>query len=135
MSAGWHCNSLQMASNVEKRIALAFPVFRMERLAGVMSIFSDNSFSEIFRFAIMTSKFTIIAIVSDVLDGKLLFFSQLVGDIQYLCKQQDDDRDRDMFGRNRFVERITGWYKGFQTIDGQIVVQQSREVEQQHVER
>lgn len=53
---------LQIASKVEKRMAFAFPVFSMERLAGVRSIFSAKSPSEIFRFAIITSKFTIIGI-------------------------------------------------------------------------
>ena len=43
-------------------MAFAFPVFNMERLAGVRSIFSAKSPSEIFRFAIITSKFTIIGI-------------------------------------------------------------------------
>ena len=43
-------------------LLLAFPVFNMERLAGVRSIFSAKSPSEIFRFAIITSKFTIIGI-------------------------------------------------------------------------
>ena len=62
ISPGWQSNSLQMASRVEKRTALAFPVFRMERLAGVRSIRSASSPSEIFRFAIITSRFTIMGI-------------------------------------------------------------------------
>ena len=73
MSPGWQSNSLQIASSVEKRIAFAFPVFRIERLAGVRSIFSASSLSEIFRFAIITSKFTIIGIVQ-VLIIRCLFF-------------------------------------------------------------
>ena len=67
MSPGWHSSSLQMASNVEKRMAFAFPVFNMERLAGVRSIFSARSPSEIFRFAIITSRFTIIGMVQFIL--------------------------------------------------------------------
>ena len=59
---GWQFSSLQMASSVEKRTALAFPVFRIERFAGVRSIRSASSPSEIFRFAIITSRFTIIGI-------------------------------------------------------------------------
>ena len=39
-SPGWQSKASQMAERVEKRMALAFPVFRMERLAGVMPIFS-----------------------------------------------------------------------------------------------
>ena len=62
ISPGWQFSSLQIASRVEKRMAFAFPVFNMERLAGVRSIFSAKSPSEIFRFAIITSKFTIIGI-------------------------------------------------------------------------
>ncbi len=62
ISPGWQFSSRQMASRVEKRTALAFPVFKMERLAGVRSIRSASSLSEIFRFAIMTSRFTMIGI-------------------------------------------------------------------------
>lgn len=64
ISPGWQSSSLQMASRVEKRMALAFPVFSMDRLAGVISILSANSPSEIFRRAIIMSRFTIIAINS-----------------------------------------------------------------------
>ena len=64
ISPGWQSNSRQRASRVEKRTALAFPVFRMERLAGVRSILSANSPNEIFRFAIITSRFTIMGIGS-----------------------------------------------------------------------
>ena len=62
ISPGWQFSSRQMASRVEKRTALAFPVFKMERLAGVRSIRSASSPSEIFRFAIITSRFTMIGI-------------------------------------------------------------------------
>mgnify|MGYP002233824791 CR=1 FL=1 len=55
-------SSLQIASRVEKRIALALPVFRIERFAGVIPIRSAKSPKVIFLFAIITSKFTIIAI-------------------------------------------------------------------------
>lgn len=61
-SPGWHSSALQMASSVLNRIALAFPVLSMERFASVRSTFSDSSFSDIFRLAIMTSRFTIIDI-------------------------------------------------------------------------
>jgi len=62
MSLGWQSNALQIASKVLKRIAFAFPVFKMERLDNVKSTLSESSFREIFRFAIITSKFTMIAI-------------------------------------------------------------------------
>ena len=55
-----------MDSKVLKRIAFAFPVFRMERLDNVKSTFSESSLSEILRFAIITSKFTIIGIAQIV---------------------------------------------------------------------
>jgi hypothetical protein len=55
-----------MASNVLNRMAFAFPVLSMERLASVMSTFSESSFSDIFRFAIITSKFTIIGMAYTV---------------------------------------------------------------------
>ena len=61
MSLGWQFSSRQMASSVEKRIALALPFLRMERLAGVISTRSASSPSDIFRFAIMTSMLMIIA--------------------------------------------------------------------------
>lgn len=60
MSPGWQSKALQIASKVVNRIALAFPVFKMERLERVNSTFSESSFSDIFRFAIITSRFTII---------------------------------------------------------------------------
>ena len=60
MSPGWQASSRQMASRVEKRMALALPVFRMERFACVRPTRSDNSPSEILRLAISTSRFTII---------------------------------------------------------------------------
>lgn len=59
MSPGWQSSSRQMASSVEKRMALAFPVFRMERLAGVRSMRSASVPRGIFRLAIITSRFTI----------------------------------------------------------------------------
>jgi hypothetical protein len=59
MSAGWQSNTLQMASSVLNRMALALPVFRIERFESVKSTFSESSFNDIFRFAIITSKFTI----------------------------------------------------------------------------
>ena len=62
MSPGWQLRALQMASSVEKRMALALPVFRMERLAGVRSMVAASSLSDILRRAIITSRFTIIGI-------------------------------------------------------------------------
>lgn len=47
-------------------MAFALPVFRIERLDRVKSTLSESSFSEIFRLAITTSKFTTIAIAQIV---------------------------------------------------------------------
>jgi hypothetical protein len=63
ISAGWQSSAWQMASRVLNLIALALPVFKIERLEGVKSTFSDSSFNDIFRLAIITSKFTIIGMV------------------------------------------------------------------------
>lgn len=62
MSPGWQSKALQIASRVLNRIAFALPVFKIERLDNVKSTFAESSFREIFRFAIITSKFTMIGI-------------------------------------------------------------------------
>src|SRR5262249_20378035 len=48
ISPGWHCNALQIASNVDSRIALALPFFKTEMLAIVMPTFSASSVTLIF---------------------------------------------------------------------------------------
>ena len=50
----------QIAFKVDKRSAFAFPVFKIERFDRVKSTFPDSSLSDIFRRAIITSKFTMI---------------------------------------------------------------------------
>ena len=62
ISDGWQFNALQMASKVLNRIAFASPVFNIERFDKVSPTLSDSSFSDILRFAIITSKFTMIGI-------------------------------------------------------------------------
>lgn len=62
MSPGWHSNSLHIASKVVKRTALALPVFNIDKLAGVIPMRFESSFNEILRFAIITSRFTIMGI-------------------------------------------------------------------------
>ncbi len=62
MSPGWQFNTSHITSSVLNRMAFAFPVFRIERLDRVKPTFSESSFSDIFRFAIITSKFTIMGI-------------------------------------------------------------------------
>ena len=61
-SPGWQSSALQIDSKVLNLIAFAFPVFKMERFESVKSTLSDSSLSDILRFAIITSKFTMIGI-------------------------------------------------------------------------
>lgn len=55
-SRGWQSSALQIASSVEKRIARAFPVFSVERLARVMLTSADSSVNVILRSINMRSK-------------------------------------------------------------------------------
>ena len=57
MSPGVQFSSRQMASKVCRRMALALPVLRMERLAWVRPILSAKSLERTLRLAIITSKF------------------------------------------------------------------------------
>ncbi len=66
MSPGWQFRALQIASSVEKRMALALPFFNIERLAIVMPTFSVNSVTLIFLRASITSILIIIAILHTV---------------------------------------------------------------------
>src|SRR5688572_1566338 len=61
MSPGWQSRAWQRASRVEKRMALALPFFRIERLAIVMPTRSASSVTLIFRLASITSMVTIVA--------------------------------------------------------------------------
>ena len=56
MSPGWQESALQMASSVEKRIALILPVFILERLTLDTPTFSDRSFRLILRSAMTRSR-------------------------------------------------------------------------------
>ena len=62
ISPGWHPKALHTASNVDKRIAFAFPFFNTEILAIVIPTFSASSVTLIFLFASITSMLMIIAI-------------------------------------------------------------------------
>ena len=80
ISPGWHSSVSQMASSVEKRMALALPVLRMDRFCGVMSTAVARSFSRILRCARTTSRLTMMGIN---LNGQFLFllnFPALVHD-------------------------------------------------------
>src|SRR3954464_1454695 len=61
ISPGWQARARQMPSRVEKRMALALPFFRMERLAIVMPTRSASSVTLILRLASITSMLTIVA--------------------------------------------------------------------------
>src|SRR5256714_8262733 len=61
MSPGWHQSALQIASSVEKRIARALPVLRIERLASVIPTRSASSVSVIRRSWSRSSSLTAIA--------------------------------------------------------------------------
>src|SRR5688572_9500901 len=61
MSPGWHESAPQIASSVEKRIARALPVLRIDRLASVMPTRSASSVSVIRRSWSRSSSFTAIA--------------------------------------------------------------------------
>src|ERR1044071_8935657 len=61
MSPGWHESARQIASSVEKRIARAFPVLRIERLAKVIPVRSASAVSVIRRSWRMSSSLTVIA--------------------------------------------------------------------------
>ena len=62
ISPGWHSSVSQIASSVEKRMALALPVLRMDRFCGVMSTASARSFRRILRCARTTSRLTMMGI-------------------------------------------------------------------------
>src|ERR1700754_68012 len=62
MSPGWHESASQIASSVEKRIARALPVLRIERLASAIPIRSASSVSVIRRSWSMSSSLMAIAI-------------------------------------------------------------------------
>ena len=66
MSAGWHCSTSQIFSKVEKRIALALPVFRIERLEIVIPTFSASSDNDILRFANITSRLTMMGMIKQL---------------------------------------------------------------------
>src|SRR5215216_2675806 len=61
MSPGWHESASQIASSVEKRIARALPVLRIERLASVIPTRSASSVSVIRRSCSRSSSLTAIA--------------------------------------------------------------------------
>ena len=62
ISPGWHLSARQIASNVDRRIALALPFFNTEILAMVIPTFSVSSVTLIFLLASITSMLMMIAI-------------------------------------------------------------------------
>ena len=69
-------------------MALALPVFRMERFAVVMPILSASSLDFIFRLASMTSRLTIIMVPS--LNGQLVFFGDRYPSFENFSKHPDN---------------------------------------------
>ena len=67
MSPGWQSSALHSADKVEKRTALALPVFKMERFTGVIPTFSASSAEVIFLLASIISTFTIIGMAGGVM--------------------------------------------------------------------
>ena len=92
-----------MASRVLKRTALAFPVFRIERLAWVIPIFSASSPDVILRLASITSIFTIIDMAVRVLDGEVLLFLQLYGNVKEVAEEYDEYTENHVVHHNSVV--------------------------------
>lgn len=64
ISPGWQSRTSHIASKVENRIALIFPVFILDRLTLATPTFSDNYFKDIFLSAITLSNLIIIGKLS-----------------------------------------------------------------------
>lgn len=60
ISSGWQFKTWHIFYNVTKRIPRALPVFKIDKFAGVISIFSASAFDEIFLSNITQSKLTLI---------------------------------------------------------------------------
>src|SRR5262245_47856577 len=84
MSPGWQSRARQIPSRVEKRMALALPFFRMERLAIVMPTRVASSVTLIFRLASITSMVTIVATdaTSDRSDREVMFRLEVDGALE-----------------------------------------------------
>ena len=84
ISPGWQSRISQMVSSVENLTALAFPVFKTERFAGVIPTLSANSCDEILRFAIITSRFTIIGIRHQIVKSCSSFITLTIRSISLI---------------------------------------------------
>ena len=71
-SPGLHFSSLQIASNVENRIALTLLSFNTERLVIEIPTLLDKSVKETFLWTRIKSKFTFIAIIFLFLHDKYI---------------------------------------------------------------
>src|SRR5580692_11564723 len=91
ISPGWQSSVSQIASSVEKRMALALPVLRTERFCGVISTASARSFSRIFRCARTTSRLTMMGII---LNGQFLFLLDLAAFVQNPGNQNNEQSER-----------------------------------------
>src|SRR5690348_4362929 len=95
MSAGWQSSAAQIASSVEKRIARAFPFLRMDRLASVMSTFSESSVSVMRRACSRSSSRTMIGI-SDGACEVVAHSRAMLEDTREHEQQQHGDAARDV---------------------------------------
>lgn len=91
-----------MASRVLNRMALALPVFRMDRLARVRSTFSESSLRLILRRAIITSRFTIMAIS----DREVGFLFEFVSFFENLGQDKNQGRHKEVFFHRQSWEII-----------------------------
>ena len=105
ISPGWQSKALQIASSVENLIAFPLPVFNIDKFAFVIPTFSASSEEDIFLFAIITSKFTIIAIFFSFLPTK--HFSK------YYCHNVYKELLFWLGNQVRKPEAYSGYAKGF----------------------
>lgn len=68
-----------MASKVENRMAFAFPVLSIDKLAIVISTLADSSFRLILRLAIITSRL----IIRPILNNKIYFVFKVNTPFEY----------------------------------------------------
>src|SRR5689334_22612866 len=89
MSPGWHESASQIASRVEKRIARALPVLRMDKLASVIPTRSARSVSVIRRSWRRSSSLTAIAMS----DGPFEVFAHVSA-----CREHTGEQERENYG-------------------------------------
>src|SRR5215469_14041297 len=112
-SPGWQLSSRQSASSVEKRMARALFVFRIERLAIVKPILSASSVSVMLLSSSRWSSFIRIGMTRS-LDGERLFFVESRSCSEDLCDSHQDKTADD------YDEIEVGAYFQLQTLDDEM---------------